>query len=138
MHKFFFPNFFTDSYWSLGGSFRKFDFQVLGVKLGCAPFAWSWVFFKIFKIQVFVALLLSLKKAITMVFIWGDRWYPFGLNTKRPLSDIWLQNSFWCVRQNSGGLMQKSQKKMSRIELNPKIFDLHKIACQLAKNVFFF
>ena len=46
------------------------------------------------------------KKATEVVFIWVGRGYPADcLNTKWPLSDIWLlrnkQNSFGCFRKNS-------------------------------------
>ena len=45
--------------------------------LGCAQYAQSWVFFKTFKIELFLLLYYSGSKIATaMVFIWGDRGYP--------------------------------------------------------------
>ena len=57
----FLPIFFTYSYWSLCGSFRKNQVSGFWRNLGCAPYAQSWVFFsKCWKYSFLIALLLSL------------------------------------------------------------------------------
>ena len=76
--------------------------------LGCALNAQSWVFFKIFpKYSVFCCFITQLVKKLqqwSLSEVIKDI-LPFVLNTKRPLSDIWLlrykQNSFGCFREKS-------------------------------------
>ena len=69
---------------------------------GCARCTQSWVFFKTFKIQFFCCFI---TRRVWMLQQWSlyeviEDILPFVLNTKRPLSDIWLliyrQNTFGC------------------------------------------
>ena len=70
--------------------------------LGCTPHtARSWVFFfKIFRIKHFCGFIAQLVKKLRQWSLYEviEDILPFILNTKRPLSDIWLlsykQNSF--------------------------------------------
>ena len=60
------------------------------------------VFFKVFKIQLFDCFITQLVKKLQQWSLYDviEDILPFVLNTKRPLSDIWLvsykQNSFGC------------------------------------------
>ena len=68
-------------------------------KVGC--------FFKIFKIQLFSCFITQLIKKLQQwpLYEVKEDILPFVLNTKRPLSNIWLpsceQNSFVCFLKNS-------------------------------------
>ena len=68
-------------------------------KVGC--------FFKIFKIQLFCCFITQLVKKLQQwpLYEVKEDILPFVLNTKRPLSDIWLpsceQNIFGCFLKNS-------------------------------------
>ena len=71
--------------------------------LGCAPYSQSWVFFffKMFRIHLFCFITQLVKKLLQWsLYEVIEDIMPIVLNTKRPLSDIWLlsyeQNSFWC------------------------------------------
>merc|ERR1712081_129278 len=65
------------------------------------------VFSKMFKIQFFCCFITQLVKKLQQwsLFEMIEDILPFVLNTKRPLSDIWLlrykQNSFGCFREKS-------------------------------------
>ena len=99
--------FFTYSYWYLCGSFRKFEFQVLGVILGAHHTPKVGCFFKILKMQLFDCFITQLVKKLQQLALYEmiEDILPIVLNTKRPLSDIWLprykQSSFGCFRKNS-------------------------------------
>ena len=87
-------------------------------KVGC--------FFLYSKIQLHCCFYFSArKKATAMVFIWGDRGYPdVRLNTKRSLSDIWLQwaKQFWvCLKKLKVWFFSKTPKTVLLISQQPNI-----------------
>ena len=90
------------SYWSLCGSFRKFEFQVLGIILGVN----HTIFFQNFQNTNFCHLITQLVKKLQQWSLYEvmEDILPFVLNTKWPLNNIWLlsyeQNSFVCFRKN--------------------------------------
>ena len=68
--------FFTYSYWSLCGSFRKNQVSGFRRSVGSAPYTRNRVFFSNLWNSSFLLLYYSAcKKATAMVFIWGDREY---------------------------------------------------------------
>ena len=96
--------------------------------LGCAPHARSWVFFKIVKIQLFCCFITQLVKKLQQwpLYEVKEDILPFVLNTKRPLSDIWLlryeQNSFGCFQNKSESqIFQKTPKTVLLITQQPNI-----------------
>ena len=93
---------------SYNGHLRKFKFQLLGVIQGAHHTPEVGCFFKMFKIQLFCCFITQLVKKLQQWSLYQviEDILLFVLNTKRPLSDIWLlrykQNSFGCFRRNSG------------------------------------
>ena len=82
------------------------NFEPHWVYLGCAPCTQNWVFFsRLLKFNILVALITQLVKKLQQWSLYEviEDIMPFVLNTKRPLSDIWLlsyeQNSFGCFRK---------------------------------------
>ena len=96
------PNFFTYSYWPLCVRFRKPQTLTFMRNLGCAPHTWSWMIFWHFPNTAcccfFTQLLNKLQQCSLYELI--KNILLFVLNTKQPLSNIWLlrykQNSFGC------------------------------------------
>ena len=91
-------------YLILAGKFVPNKISGFRHNLECAPNAQSWLFFfKMFKIQLFCSFITQLVKKLQQCSLCEmiEDILPFILNTKRPLSDIWLlsykQNSFGCV-----------------------------------------
>ena len=86
--------------------FRKFRFQLLGVILGAYHTPKIGCFFKSFKIQLFSCFITQLIKKLQQWALYEviEDILPLVLNTKRPLSDIWLlsyeQNNFGCFLKN--------------------------------------
>ena len=83
--------------------YQNIEFQVLGVIQGAHRTPKIGCFFKMFKIQLFCCFITQLVKKLHQ---WSlheviEDILLFVLNTKRPLSDIWLlsyeQNSFGCI-----------------------------------------
>ena len=97
---------------------------ILGVhrtpKVGC--------FFKTFKIQLFCCFITQLVKKLQQWSLYEviEDILPFVLNTKRPLSDIWLlrykQNSLGVFEKNSEfQFFQKTPKTVLLISQQPNI-----------------
>ena len=89
-------------------------------KVGC--------FFKIVKIHHFCCFITQLVKKLQQWSLYEviEDILPFVLNTKRPLSDIWLlrykQNSFGCFRKNSEfHFFHKTPKTVLLITHQPNI-----------------
>ena len=85
-------------------------------------------FFKMFKIQLFCCFITQLVKMLQQWSLYDviEDILSFVLNTKRPLSDIWLlryeQNSFGCFWKNSEcNFFQKTPKTVLLITQQPNI-----------------
>ena len=85
-------------------------------------------FFNIFKIQLFGDFITQLVKKLQQLSLCEviEDILPFVLNTKRPLSDIWLlrnkQNNFGCFRKNiESHFFQKTPKTVLLITEQPNI-----------------
>ena len=107
---------------------QKFQFQFFGVIYGEHRTPEVGCFFKISKIQLFCSFITQLVKKLQQWSIYEviEDILLLVLNTKRPLSDIWLlrykQNSFGCFRKNSEfHFFQKTPKTVLLITWQPNI-----------------
>ena len=87
---------------------EKIKFQVLGVIQGAHHTPKIGCFFQIYEIQHFCCFITQLVKKLRQWYLCEvkEDILPFVLNTKRPLSDIWLAS----YKQNSFGYFLKKFK----------------------------
>ena len=104
-------------------------------KMGCRTLKWVCtvhpklgVFSRLLIFNILVALITQLIKKLQQWSLYEviEDIMPFVLNTKRPLSDIWLlrykQNTFGCFRKNSElQFVQKTPKTVLLITQQPNI-----------------
>ena len=107
---------------------EKIKFHVFGVMQGVHRTPKIGCFFQIYEIQHFCRFITQLVKKLQQWSIYEviEDILPFVLNTKRPLSDIWLlrykQNSLGCFEKNSEfPFFQKTPKTVLFITDQPNI-----------------
>ena len=122
-----FSHFFTYTSDSWSKSFRKCQVSIFRCYLGCAPHTQSWVFFQNGKNPAFLLLYYSANKKSYSKGLYM-RWERIScrLNTKRPLSVIWLlrykQNSFGCfLKKLKFRIFPKTPKTVLLISQWPNI-----------------